>query len=151
MHHVRHKRASGDVVPENEAVSWDISIQDLPDGVATVADIPDDYRPKPLGHRSALIERIRGFAPTANFSDPAWGELVTPDFVIEFNMGSDEVADAIMLHVRGGGGAADFVGALLHDLGLRAIDCSEGEIFSYDTGDASFVRWQQYRDRIIGN
>ncbi|XBB65935.1 hypothetical protein ABFU82_17675 [Nocardioides sp. WV_118_6] len=26
---------------------------------------------------------------------------MTPDFVIEFNMGSEEVVDSVMLHVRG--------------------------------------------------
>jgi hypothetical protein len=131
-------------------MSWDILIQDLPKDLTSVAQISPDFQPGPLGQRSALIERIREFAPSADFSDPSWGDLVTPAFSVEFNMGRDEVCDSVMLHVRGGGAASDFVGGLLHHLGLRAIDCSEGELFNDSTASASFARWRDYRDRVLG-
>lgn len=83
-------------------MSWDISIQDLPHGITSVQDIPDDFEPRPLGDRSEIIARIAEFAPSADFSDASWGELVTPEFVIEFNMGRGELVDGMMLHVRGG-------------------------------------------------
>lgn len=68
-------------------MSWDILIQDVPVGVASVADIPDDFVPASIGLRADLIVAIREIAPTSDFSDPSWGELATSDFVIEFNMG----------------------------------------------------------------
>lgn len=131
-------------------MSWDISIMDLPGDAASVADIPDDFQPEPLGQRAELIAAIRDVAPTADFADPSWGELSTPDFVIEFNMGSDEVVDSIMLHVRGGGPVVCFIDALLTRLGRRAIDCSEGEFFRPKSSSESFRAWQAYRDRVIG-
>lgn len=122
---------------------------DLPTEVSSVADIPDDFKPQPLGDRAELIAAIRDVAHSADFSDPSWGELATPDFVIEFNMGSEEVVDSMMLHVRGGGPVVDFIDALLTRLGRRAIDCSEGEFFTSEASGESFGAWQAYRDSVI--
>lgn len=130
-------------------MSWDISIMDLPRDAASVADIPYAFQPQPLGPRAELIAAIQDVAPQVDFTDASWGELVTPDFVIEFNMGSEEVVDSMMLHVRGGGPVVDFIDALLRRLGRRAIDCSEGEFFSPATSDGSFRAWQQYRDSVV--
>ncbi|MBU2693953.1 hypothetical protein [Pimelobacter sp. 30-1] len=130
-------------------MSWDISIMDLPTDASSVADIPDDFQPQPLGDRSELIAAVRDVAPSADFSDPSWGELATPDFVIEFNMGSEEVVDSMMLHVRGGGLVVDFIDALLTRLGRRAIDCSAGEFFTSEASGTSFRAWQAYRDSVV--
>jgi hypothetical protein len=137
------------LVQHDGGVSWDISIMDLPSDAASVADIPDDFQPEPLGNRVELIAAIRDVAPSADFSDPSWGELATPDFVIEFNMGSEEVVDSMMVHVRGGGPVVDFIDALLTRLGHRAIDCSEGEFFMSEASGESFRAWQAYRDSVI--
>jgi|SRR5712664_2480760 len=72
-------------------MSWDIFVQDLPRDARTVRDIPDHFQPSPLGARSALIQQIRGIAPTADFTDPAWGRLDTPTFSVEFSLGSEEL------------------------------------------------------------
>lgn len=130
-------------------MSWDISIMDLPQDAHSVADIPDDFEPDTLGHRSELINSIRSVAPTATFPDPSWGEIVTPDFVIEFNMGKEEVVDSIMLHVRGGGAAAGLVADLLDYLGLRAIDVQSGDFFDRSAAGESFAAWRSYRDSVI--
>ena len=69
-------------------MSWNISIQDLPADVQSVADISNDYRPRPLGTRDELIQRIQQLLPHVDFSDPSWGMLDDSAFSIEFNMGS---------------------------------------------------------------
>jgi hypothetical protein len=92
---------------EDAAVSWDISIMDLPADAHSVSDIPHDFAPAPLGQRAALIAKILEIAPQADFSDSTWGELSTPDFTIEFNMGRDALVDSLMLHVRGGDSGVD--------------------------------------------
>ena len=130
-------------------MSWDVSIMDLPADARSVADIPDDFQPRSLGNRADLIATVRSVAPTADFSDPSWGELVTPDFVIEFNIGQSEVVDSIMLHIRGGGAAVGFVTDLLACLNLRAIDCSAGEFFDQAAAVDSFAAWRAYRDGVV--
>lgn len=130
-------------------MSWDISIMDLPREATSVADIPDDFQPAVLGSRSELIKTIKSVVPTADFSDPSWGEIVTPDFVIEVNIGRDEVVDSIMLHIRGADGAVGLVADLLATMGRRAIDCQTGEFFDPSAAAESFAAWRSYRDRVV--
>lgn len=130
-------------------MSWDILISDLPKDAASIGDIPNDFHGGSIGQRSDLITAIREVEPEVDFTDPSWGVLETSDFVIEFNMGGEGSIRSFMLHVRGGGAATDFIGGLVHQLGLRAIDCSEGEFFDDSTAAASFARWQAFRDKAI--
>ena len=130
-------------------MSWDISIMDLPTDADSVSDIPDDFQPEPLGARSELIAAIREVAPSSDFNDPSWGKLVTPDFVIEFNMVGGEIVDSLMLHVRGGDSAVAFIAALLDRLSRRAIDCSAGDFFDPSASAQSLRAWRDFRDRVI--
>lgn len=130
-------------------VSWDIAIMDLPADAKSLGDIPQDFVPRTLGPRAALISKILEIAPSADFSDPTWGELTTPDFVVEFSMGREDPVASVMLHVRGGDVVVGFISALLQNLGLRAIDCSEGAFFEPSTSAQSLAAWRDFRDRAI--
>lgn len=130
-------------------MSWVIFVMDLPSDAETIEAIPDDFVPKTLGPRSDLIAAIRTVVPSADFTDPAWGQIVTPEFVIEINLGNDELVDCCALHVRGGDAAVACVAAILDAIGLRAVDASSGEFFNRDTAKHSFRRWRKYRDSIM--
>ncbi len=132
-------------------MSWDIFVQDLPREARTVRDIPDHFQPSPLGARSALIQQIRGVAPSADFTDPAWGRLDTPTFSVEFSLGSEELVRSLALHVRGDDAAAAFVSELLTHLGYRALDPqSDSGLFEPGrVAEASMRRWREYRDRVV--
>src|ERR1700761_4265104 len=128
-------------------MSWDILIQDFPQGASDIDDIPDDYKPASLGARSEVIASIQQLLPEADFSDPSWGVLDREEFSIEFNIGNSDICHSIMLHVRGGGGAVATIERLLEHLHRRAWDCQAGDFFSSQAAMASFGEWQQYRDR----
>ena len=133
-------------------MSWDICVQDLPAGIASVAEIPDDFRPAHIGRRSDIIARIAELYPQADFSRPAWGVLDVLDCSIEFNLGDDEELEAFMLHVRGGDSAPHVVESILTALGLRALDMqSESGLFEFGANQTgkSFRRWRKYRDQVI--
>jgi len=131
-------------------VSWDIFIQDLPEGIESVADIPEDFRPSALGRREKLIAAILEVFPRADFRDPAWGVLDEADFSIEFNMGDRREVRSIVLHIRGGDSAAGAVGRLLSHLGRRALDTGTGELFQGGSQSTKGIRrWRAYRDRIV--
>lgn len=130
-------------------MSWDISIQDLPAGALTVADIPNDFQPKPLGPRSEVIARIQHILPDTDFKNPDWGILDGDGFSIEFNMGAGEICDGFMLHVRGGRNAMTTVARLLEQLKIRGFDLQTGDFFKLETAEASFAQWQSYRDRFL--
>lgn len=131
-------------------MSWDISIMDLPADARSVSDIPEDFKPNPLGQRSHLIRSILQVATTADFSDPSWGVLDTDSFSIEISMGDSQIVDSIALHVRGSDGAAGAVADIITHLELRAVDSSTGDFFDPATGVDSLRAWPAFRDRAIG-
>ena len=130
-------------------MSWDICIQEIPGDIGSLDDIPNDFRPRPLGLRSEVIARIKQTLPQADFSNPSWGVLDQPGFSIEFSMGSADVCDGFTLHVRGGGVAVATIARLLDHLKLRGIDLQIPDFFSPEAAEASFRDWQAYRDRVI--
>ncbi len=132
-------------------MSWDIFVQDLPPDARTIREIPDQFKPSPLGARSALIQQIRSIARSADFTDPAWGRLDAPTFSVEFSLGSEELVRSFALHVRGDDAAAGFVSDLLAHLGYRALDPqSDSGVFEPGrVADASIRRWREYRDRVV--
>lgn len=132
-------------------MSWDISIQHLPESVTCVDEIPDDFRPPPLGPRLQIISDILRVIPDVDFTDPSWGMLDRPTFSIEFNMGSEDVCDGFMLHVRGGGDAMRLIDQLLSALRLRGLDCQSGGFFRLEEAGDTFQQWQDFRDRMVSD
>jgi hypothetical protein len=130
-------------------MSWDISIQDLPD-VASIEEIPDNYQPKPLGPLADVVDRLRASFPDADFSDRAWGILDRDDWSIEFNIGESDPCESVMLHVRGSGpGAIEAVQCAIDAVGGRGLDLQGSGFFELDEARASFAKWQDYRDQVV--
>jgi hypothetical protein len=133
-------------------MSWDIFIQDIPEGATSAGDIPDDFEPRPLGSRSDIVRRIREVVPAAHFSDPSWGSFDGPDFSIEFSIGDDEEVTSFAMHVRGGDIAAGVVADLLNQCGWRAFDPgSDSGMFDPGNASESLNRWRAYRDRVVAD
>lgn len=111
-------------------MSWDIFIQDLPD-VASITDVPLDFRPRPIGEREELVARVKDVIPFAEQQDNDWlfvqGDDI--DLSIQFHMEDAKQVRYMVVHVHGGGQSAACVGALLRHLGLRAHDTATGELF----------------------
>jgi hypothetical protein len=133
-------------------MSWDIFVEDIPPSVKSLDELPDDFKPRPLGTRADIIARIREVVPSADFTDPSWGKIVGPDFSIEVSLGDLEQVSDFAFHVRGGDPAAIVVADILRHLGYRAFDpSSPSGIFDLDGGSAnSFRQWRNYRDSIVG-
>ena len=105
----------------HEHVSRDIFVQDLPSGIQSTDDIPDDWTPGSLNVSRATVTRaIQGLAQDADFSDPAWGVVRLGGTSIEVNI-EDESVDHFALHIRGDDEAANrFLSSLLTSLGLTS-------------------------------
>lgn len=132
-------------------MSWDIFIQDMPPGLRSVQDWPDDFVPGPIGERQAIINAIKEVVPASYFSDPAWGTIEGPEYSIEVSLGEEKSLDSFAFHVHGGDMAAGVVAAILERLQLRAIDPgSDSGLFEPTTAEDSLRRWRVYRDRVIG-
>ena len=104
-------------------LSRDIFVQDLPPGISSVDQIPDDFEPGLIGTRSEVIAVIKQVAPTVDFADPSWGVLAEPSrFHIEVNLGNDEELSSFAFHVAGGAEADRVIERILQALNLRALD-----------------------------
>ena len=131
-------------------MSWDLFVQDLPSEAKRVADIPSEFRPSLIGKRSEIIDGIISIIPTADFSDPSWGQIDGQGWSIEVNLGPEEKCRGFALHVRGGDAAVGAVAAILQRLNLRALDSQTGEFFVADESAVeSFRQWKKYRDHVI--
>jgi hypothetical protein len=114
-----------------------------------VEDIPDDFVPDVLGRRTDVISAIVDEVAFADFTDPSWGHIDTPEFSIEVNLSDDPVRH-FALHLRGGDIALGLIDQILHRLDAHALDPqSETGLFSTDTAPASLQRWRAYRDAVI--
>jgi len=54
-------------------MSWDIFVQDVPAGISSIADIPNDFRPGPIGRRSEIVAKLSALYPECTFADPFLG------------------------------------------------------------------------------
>jgi len=131
-------------------MSWDVLVQDLPTDAKKVADIPDDFRPSPLGRRSDLIRNIQAVVPFADFSDPSWGLIDGDDFSIEVSLGESDTVESFSFRVRGSDMGAAVVAEILGSLKLRALDTTTGEFFDPETAAVSLGKWRKYLNRTLG-
>jgi hypothetical protein len=115
-------------------MSWDIFIQDLPD-VRTANDIPDDFKPKPIGERDDLLNRMRSVLPMAEQQDLDWLFVKSPgiDLSLQLHMEDETLVRYIVVHVHSGDQSAACVAAILRELGLRGMDTATGDLFDAAT------------------
>jgi hypothetical protein len=110
-------------------VSRDIIVQDIPWDAVCVRDIDKEWKPQALPFcRQDVIAAVMQAAPSADFSDPAWGQVELPGVHIDVNIANHVPLESFALHVLGSDRAAadEFIRSLLKGLGARALD-SESE------------------------
>ncbi|MFD9573190.1 hypothetical protein ACFWBI_25495 [Streptomyces sp. NPDC059982] len=131
-------------------MSWDVLLLRLPDDITSVQEIPADCSPAPLGRRHDVLAAVIQACPEVELSDPAWGELSCAAWSIEFNIGSEDPVDSIMLHIRGSGDdVLIHVFRLAEALSCRVLDCAGGDLIT--PGQASgWHAFQQFRDLVVG-
>lgn len=133
-------------------MSWDLFAMKLPREARSVDDLDEGYDPPAIGPRHAVIDAIASVVPTADFSDPSWGLIDTPQASIEVNLGSEEIVDSFALHVRGGGvEVLTLITDLLAAVDVRAIDGSSGDFFDAIASRQGWEEWQRFRDGVIGD
>ncbi len=132
-------------------MSWDISIMRFSRQYRTVAEIPDDERSQILGNRTSIQQRVSAVFPGTNWNDPAWGVWGGNTGSIEFNLGGDDPAESMMLHVRAGKEVVPLIVALCLSNGWQGLDCSSGDFIEQaGTPDRGLKEWSAYRDQVVG-
>jgi hypothetical protein len=106
-------------------VSRDLFVQDIPEGVRGIDEIPDDWMPRPLPFGTdAAVEAVLAAAPNADVSDSERIHVALPGVDVEVNCGRETPLQSFALHVRATDqdAANTFIRALLTRLGARAFD-----------------------------
>lgn len=131
-------------------MSWDVLVLRLPEGCASLGELPEDFAGLPLGPRADVVAALAEAVPDADLSDPAWGELEGAGWSVELNIGDREPVDDVMLHIRGGGDdVLPVVLRIAAALGARACDTAGGAVMG--PGDtAGWHAFQEYRDHLTG-
>ncbi|MEU5093178.1 hypothetical protein [Streptomyces sp. NPDC020996] len=130
-------------------MSWGVLLLPLPADLASIDDLPADHEPPPIGSRSSVHKALRSAVGEVDLTDPAWGELLGPTWVIELGIGDHDPVESVMLHVRGG--EDDVLPVIFHvsrALGCRPFDCSTGELLA-DDAPAGWTAFQAFRDRAV--
>ncbi|MFE4263760.1 hypothetical protein [Streptomyces sp. NPDC056883] len=131
-------------------MSWDVLLLRLPDDITSVQEIPVDCSPDPLGWRHEVLAAVTQACPEVALSDPTWGALSGPAWSNEFNIGSEDPVDSVMLHIRGSGDDVRmYVFHLAEALRCRALDCSGGDLIA-PSQTSGWRTFQQFRDRVVG-
>ncbi|HVK16555.1 MAG TPA: hypothetical protein VM533_06370 [Fimbriiglobus sp.] len=132
-------------------MSWDIFVQDLPEGIRCVAEIPDDFVPREvIAKRSDVIRVLSEVAPQADLNDPEWILISGPGCSIELSLANKEALNGFAFFVRGSNEAAAVVADILRPLGLQALDMSsETGLFDFEHAAKSLARWRLYRNQVI--
>ncbi|WP_234323449.1 hypothetical protein [Streptomyces sp. NRRL F-2580] len=84
-----------------------------------------------------------------DLTDPNWGEVLGPTWVIDLGIGENDPVESVMLHVRGGeDDVLPLIFRISQALGCRPFDCSTGDLLTEDAPN-SWPAFQTFRDRAI--
>ena len=122
----------------------------LPQPYASVEMVPENEQPLPLGTRAKVHAAVSEHFPGTDWTDPSWGSFDSPFGSIEFNLGSNDLADGMMLHVRASEEIVAAIIALCRTQNWSALDCGSGE-FLEQADDPAFrlQQWRAFCDRVI--
>ncbi len=112
-------------------MSWDIFAQDLPADAKSIEDIPQNFKPKPIGARADVIAKILQAAPAVKFeADFAHASLEGDGFSVEISISTDDPCMDVAFFVRGGGQAViNVIPDILDNLKVRALHTGDGPHF----------------------
>ena len=131
-------------------MSFDVFVQDIPAGVKSVDEIPEDFVPKPIGTRSAVVASIRKVAPEVKFSSPEWGTIEGDSYHLDVNLGPNDPVTAFAFHLYGEEEGLFIIAGVLDELGVRAFaPGTESGLFDLDPTTEAFLRWREYRNNLI--
>lgn len=133
-------------------MSWDVLLHKTARGPYNHCnDIPEDESSIPLGSLEQVRAAICSVFAGTDWSKAAWRVYQGAVGSIEFNLGSAEPCDSVMLHIRA---ADDTVIApiikVCECLQCQALDCGTGAYLERSAQpNEGLSRWQTYRSRVV--
>ncbi len=124
-------------------MSWDVMIFNTTGSVRPHIEQFTESDYQPLGSAVDVRERLSNIVPDIDWTDPAWGIYEGDGFSIEFNVGTEDPIDTMMLHARGSGDAIKAIVNFARPLGWSALDCSTDEFLDLDR--PSHDGWEEFK------
>lgn len=102
-----------------------------------------------LGTSTEIRAKISQCFPDVDWRRPDSGVFRSGDLSIEFAVGSEEVVDTVMLHVRGEGDPFPMIVELCRSFSWSALDTSSGEWLDLDNPSPDgWDSFRQFRDEV---
>ncbi|OPF73915.1 hypothetical protein VT50_0227555 [Streptomyces antioxidans] len=128
-------------------MSWDVHVARLPEGIASIDDLPDDYQSPPIRSLGYVRETIRRVMPDVDLSNPPWGILNGPTWSIELLVGRDDPVGSLLLEVRGSGDdVMEPIFLLAEAFGCEVYDTAQGAFLAGRQDTDGWRLFQRSRD-----
>ncbi len=130
-------------------MSWEIYIQDFPNDIESLSEVPENFEPKSIGkseHLKTLIkERFDVIDDKGCLSVEKENE-----WSIDVRIGEQEDCKSIMIEVRGNTvEAVETLRGILLTLNYRAVDMMTGEFVDQELLEKSAKDFKRYVSQII--
>lgn len=130
---------------------WDVTIYKFPRDIATIEELPENFRPSALAPRAEVAQSLKRLFPNTDISDLSWLVLDGDEFKIEINTGRKEPCDGLTLHVRGSNRALGAVNMIATNFEARAFDMTACQFIDRMSDPTSgFTQWRKYARRVPG-
>ena len=131
-------------------MSWDVWVCKFSSPYADADQIPDDERPVALGTRAEVHAAISSVFTTTTWADPAWGAFESDIGSVEFNIGTDDQVEHLMLHVRAQDEIVSGIVALCAQHGWQALDMTSGGFLEQMADPHPGIRdWRTYLAAVL--
>jgi hypothetical protein len=109
-------------------MSWDLYVQELPEGIRSMNEIGEEFRPGVIGKRSEIVRTIC--------------DVDGPGYKIHVGIDEEEECDGFCLHVCGREEAVAVVDRILGRLGMRALN-PRSKSGVYESGQEAIDSFRQ--------
>jgi len=128
---------------------WDVTICRFPREIATLAELPHNFRLSAIAPRMEVTRSLKRLFPDADISDLSWIVLEGDEFKVEINTGHHEPCDGLTLHVRGSSKALEAVTQIARNFDARAFDMTACRFLDRMIDPATgFNQWRTYTRRV---
>lgn len=132
-------------------MTWDVLLLRLPEGTASLRELPADFAPIPLGPRDLIARALSDALPALEPLDASLAVVREEDFVVELELGPGTILDHVLVHVLGSDAAYGVLRTSATALGASAVDCESDEVLDLEAPTSPSLRsWQARFDEIAG-
>jgi len=130
-------------------MSWEIYVQDFPNDIESLSEVPENFEPKSIGKTEQLKTLIKERFDVIDDNGCLSVEKEN-EWSIVVRIGEQEVCKSIMIEVRGNTiEAVETLRGILLTLNYRAVDMMTGEFVDQKLLERSAKDFKRYVSQII--